>query len=194
MEYGGKKESEQNELFRWQKNGNKEDDENDMEEKEENGTSKKIISRDAVIISFIKFFFTNFGLIMDANIEKLIKEEKHFEALKSINIFIHMKYFLFRDMSLIYNKLKKRNFHITLDGFFIKQLYPHLYEPNSIFIRKHGNYVGTFNNINDKLNIPLIEKCIPINKNERMYRMVWGEKIHKDVIHYTEQCPSHKTI
>ena len=144
---------------------------------------------------FYKILFNNIRTNHGKRIQRSHERKKHFEALKHLNLFIYLNYFIYRDMCLTHNILKKRIFHITVNGFFIKQLFPHLYEPNSIFIRKHGGLIGTFHIINDKINLPFTKKCIQYhNKDQRIYRLEWGDKIKKDVIHLHENCPSHKRI
>ena len=133
----------------------------------------------------------------DMEYRSLMQQKEYFKSIKYINFYIHQKFFRYLNMTLPENMKKKRDFHIALEGIFIKVLYPNLYKFNSsVFIRSSPGYLLKFNNINDKLQIPLREYCVPdrYNNDRRKYRLKWGNKIKVEVIHNKESCVRHNSI
>ena len=139
-----------------------------------------------------------FDMKIDDDLEyrELMEKKDYFKVIKYINLHVYLKFFKYLNMTSVKNMKKKRDFHIALDGIFIKSLYPNLYKFNSIFIRTVPGYLLKFNNINDKIQIPLEEQCIPNRHNNdiKKYRLKWGEKIKVEVEHNKESCPRHNTI
>lgn len=145
------------------------------------------------------FILECFDIKIDDDLEyrSLMETKDYFNTIKYINLYIQQKFFNFLDMGLIENMKKKRDFHINLEAIFIKHLYPNLYKfNNSIFIRSVPGFLQKFNNINDKLQLPLIEKCVPDrhDNNKKKYRMKWGNKIKIQVIHSEDSCVCHNSI